>query len=244
MPDTALAVAFSLANAVAVTFLNLVVRRAEGYANAATGVLIGLLACLPVMAAATFYLWQPGWWDWRAWAVFAASGAAGPSIARVLLFLSIHRLGVPRAAPLISTMPLAAAVMGTAFLGERPGPVVLAGTVLIVAGCMAITSKRGEDKSWNRRDLWLPFASVAAFSLSHLLRKLGLALVPSPLLGLTVMSAAGAAFLWLFGRALAKEQRPALGTRAAWGMYGVAGGVNSIAVLLHFSALRHGDLPV
>ena len=244
MTDTALAVTFALANAFAVSFLNLVVRRAERHANAATGVLIGLLSCLPFMIAATLYLWKPGWWDWRAWALFAASGAVGPSIARVFLFLAIHRLGVPRAVPLISTMPLAAAVMGIAFLGERPGPIVLGGTLFVVAGCMAITYKRAGDAPWDRRGIWLPFASVVTFSLSHVLRKMGLVLVPSPILGLTVMSAAGAAFLWLFGGMLSRDQRPELGTWPAWRIYGIAGVFNAVSVLFHFYALQYGDLTV
>lgn len=244
MTDTTLAVIFAIANAFTVSFLNLIVRRAERYANAATGVLIGLLVGLPFMLAGTLWLWEPGWWEWRAWALFAASGAVGPAVARVFYFLSIHRLGVPRAIPLISTMPLAAAVMGIAFLGERPGAVVLAGTLSVVAGCMAITSKRGGDRSWSRRDVWLPLASVVAFTLSHVWRKVGLALVPSPILGLTVMSAAGAVCLWLFGRFLPPGQRPALGAPGAWRIYGVAGLFNAGSVLLHFYALRHGDLTV
>ncbi|MBI1725450.1 MAG: DMT family transporter [Candidatus Tectomicrobia bacterium] len=244
MTDTTLAVAFALANAFTVSFLNLIVRFAGRHANAATGVLIGLLVGLPFMAGAALWLWEPGWWNWKAWALFAASGAIGPSVARVFYFLSIHRLGVPRAVPLISTMPLAAAAMGMAFLGERPGPVVLAGTLLVVVGCMAITSKRGGDKSWSRRDLWLPFASVVTFTLSHVWRKMGLALVPSPILGLTVMSVAGAVCLYLFGGLLSKEQRPRLGTWRAWRIYGVAGLFNAGSVLLHFYALKHGDLTV
>ena len=244
MPNTPLAVSFALANAVTVSFLNLSVRRADRHGNAATGVSIGLLFALPFTGAASWYLWREGWWDPAAWAYFAASGAVGPSVARVLLFLSIQRLGVPRAVPLVSTMPLAAAVMGIAFLDERPGLIVLAGTLLVVAGCMAITAKRGEDRSWSRHDLWLPFASVVAFSLSHVLRKKGLVLVPSPVLGFTVMSAAGLACLWLFGGLLPREQRPGWGTAAAWRVYSVAGAFNAVSVLFHFYALQHGDLTV
>ena len=211
MTDTALAVLFAIGNAFTVSFLNLFVRRAKRHANAATGVLIGLLVGLPFMAGAAFCFWEPGWWNWKAWALFAASGAVGPSIARVFYFLAIHRLGVPRAIPLLSTMPIAAAAMGIIFLGERPGPAVLAGTVLVVLGCMAITSQRAGDAPWSRRDMWLPFASVAAFTLSHVWRKVGLSLVPSPVLGLTVMSAAGALCLLLFRGLLTQEQQARAG---------------------------------
>ena len=52
-------------------------------------------------------------------------------------------MGVARAVPLNSTMPLFSAIAGIYVLGEKPGLYILAGTVLIVLGCMGITRKRG-----------------------------------------------------------------------------------------------------
>ncbi len=244
MTDTSLAVLFSLANAVTVSTFSLFVRRGERHANAVTGVLIGLLVSLPVMAAATAWLWEPGWWNPWAFALFAAAGVVGPSLGRVLYFQAIHRLGVARAVPLTSIMPLVAAVMGVALLGERPGAAGLAGTVLVVLGCAAITSRRSAGSPWDRRHMWIPFASVAAFSFSHLFRKMGVTAVPSPLLGLTVMSLAGAACLYLLGRFLPAPHRPDLRPGRAWVVYGLTGLLNNVSVLLHFYGLRYGDLTI
>ena len=241
LTDAPLAVFFSIANALTMGLFGFLVRHSESRANAATGVLIGLIVSLPFMAVATYFLWEPSWWNWKALGLFAAAGAINPAVGRVFLFLSIYRLGLARAVPLVSTLPLASAGLGIAFLGERPGAAVYAGTLLVVAGCMAITSRKGMEGSWDRRSLWMPFAAVAAFSLAHLWQKIGLALVPSPVLGLTVMSAVGAACLLLFGRALPEVHRPRLG-RGGWLFLGMTGLLNTLSVLCHFSALRYGDL--
>ncbi|MEK6709472.1 MAG: DMT family transporter [Nitrospinota bacterium] len=244
MTDAALAVAYSLACAITMGLFGFLVRRAESRANAVTGVLIGLAVSLPFMAAATAYLWEPGWWSWKALGLFAAAGAINPAVGRVFLFLSIHRLGLARAVPLVSALPLATAGLGIAFLGERPGPIVLAGTLLVTGGCMAITSRKGMEGRWDRRFLWMPFVSVAAFSVAHLWQKMGLVLVPSPILGLTVMSLSGAACLLLFGGLLPQAHRPVLGSGAAWIYLGLTGLLNTVSILFHFSALRYGDLTI
>ncbi|MBI2132574.1 MAG: DMT family transporter [Candidatus Tectomicrobia bacterium] len=244
MTDTILAVAYSLASASTMGLFGVLVRRAESRANAVTGVLIGIVVSLPFLAASTAYLWEPGWWNLRALVLFAAAGAINPAVGRVFLFLSIHRLGVARAVPLISALPLATAGLGIAFLGERPGLIILAGTLLVAAGCMAITSRRGMEGKWDRKFLWMPFAAVAAFSVAHLWQKMGLALVPSPILGLTVMSLAGAACLFLFGGFLPRAHRPVLGSGAAWVVLGLTGLLNTLSILFYFSALRYGDLTI
>ena len=244
MTDTWLAVVYSLASAITMGLFSFLVRRAENRANAVTGVLIGLAVSLPFMAGATLHLWQPGWWNVKALVLFAAAGAINPAVGRVFFFLSIHRLGVARAVPLISALPLATAGLGIAFLGERPGPIVAAGTLLVAAGCMGITSRKGMEGGWDRRFVWMPFVSVAAFSVAHLWQKMGLALVPSPILGLTAMSLSGAACLLLFGGLLPRAHRPALGRGAAWIYLGLTGLLNTLSILFHFSALRYGDLTV
>lgn len=244
MTNTALAGLYSIATAMSTGTFSVVVRRGGKYGNAVTGVLIGLIVILPPLGVATWALWEPGWWNPRAYVLLAAGGLLGPAIGRVLFFAAIHYLGVARALPLASTMPLFAGLFGVGLLGERPGPPVLLGTALIVAGCIAITRKKADDTSWSRRHLWIPLLAVSTFSASHVFRKVGVELVDSPLVAITVMSFSGMIFLFLLARLLPQDQRPQFGRPKAWVFYTVSGVLNGLSVFLHFGGLKYGDLTI
>ena len=235
---------FAVSTAASTGCFSIIVRRGQRHANAVTGVLIGLIVTVPPLMIATWALWKPEWWNPEAYLLLAASGLLGPAIGRVLYFAAIHRLGVARALPLASTMPLIAAALGIGFLGERPGPGVLAGTVLIVAGSIGITAKKAGDTSWSRRDLWRPLVGVAMFSTSHVFRKAGVEMLNSPLVAITVMSFAGMCCLFVLSRLLPADQRPQLERPKAWIFYGASGLLNGLSVFLHFSALNYGDLTI
>ncbi len=146
MTTTTLSVLFSLSTAVVVGSFTLFVRSGQRYANAVSGVLIGIIVSFPPLLAGAIWTWEPAHYQPLAWLFFALAGVMGPAVGRVCFFHSIHLIGVARAVPLNSTMPLFSAIIGILILGERPGPYILAGTVLIVLGCMGITSKRGEKR--------------------------------------------------------------------------------------------------
>ncbi len=242
MLDPALAGMYSIATAATTGTFSIFVRRGQAYGNAATGVLIGLIVTTPPLVVATWWLWRPEWWNPLAFFYLAVAGLLGPAVGRVLYFAAIHYLGVARALPLASTMPLFGALFGITLLGERPGVGVILGTVLIVAGCIGITRKKAGDTSWNRRQLWIPFVGVLAFSFSHVFRKMGVEMVGSPLVAITVMSAAGMIFLYFLARFLPADQRLQLGRPKAWGFYSLSGALNGVSVFLHFSGLFYGDL--
>ncbi len=229
---------YSLGTAVAFGFFSLSARRGQQHANAPTGVMIGLFVMVPLFWIPAIYLWEPGWWHPEALFYFAIAGLFGPAIARVLYYESIHQLGVTRAMPLVSAVPLVSTTVAYIFLGERPGSYIWAGTVFIVAGCAALTSKRGDDAKWNRRALWMPFAGITIISFSFLFRKIGMELVPSPLLGAAVSSLAGLVFLFGFLKFLPASWRPQLGNRKAWLHFSVAGFLNLIGYLFQFYALH------
>ncbi len=156
MTDTTLAALFALTTAALAGPVGLIIRRGQKYGNAVTGVIIGLIVNTPVLIAATAYFWDPAWWDLRAVGFFVMLGLAGPSLGRVFMYQSVHYLGVSRAIPLIQMLPLTTAMGAYGLLGERPGPYVWAGTLLVVAGCVGLTIKGKMDTNWDRRYLWLP----------------------------------------------------------------------------------------
>jgi len=244
MTDTAISGLYSVATALSTATYSVFVRRGGRYGNAVTGVLIGLIVILPFLGVVTWALWEPGWWNPRAYMLLAAGGLLGPAIGRVFYFAAIHYLGVARALPLASTMPLFAALLGVGFLGERPGPAVLLGTALIVMGCVAITRKKADDSSWNRRQLWIPLLGVMGFSTSHVFRKAGVEMVDSPLVAITVMSFSGMIFLFLLARLIPRDQQPQLNRPKAWVFYTASGALNGLSVFFHFGGLNYGDLTI
>ena len=146
--------------------------------------------------------------------------------------------------PLNSTMPLFSAIIGILILGERPGPFILAGTVLIVLGCVGITSKRGEPQSIRKEYLLVALGSVVFFSISHMLRKLGVGPAPNPFVGISIMSVSGGISLYVFGQYLPPGLRPSLMVKKAWVAYSIGGSLNALSVLLHLYGLRYGDLTI
>ena len=244
MNNPALAAAFALMAAVGSATFSIIIRKGQRYGNAATGVLIGMLVGTPILLAATALLWEPGWWHPRAYALFIAAGLAGPCFGRMFIFLGIHHLGVSRAIPLKSIQPLAAAMLAYTILCERPGPFIWGGTILIVAGCVAFSLKRKDDTSWSRRHIWLPLAAVVTFASGAILRKLGLGMLQSPLLGVTFTSLAGLVFFLGFSFVMPRSYRPDLRWGKAWYFYGACGLINTLTFLLSFHAIMRGDITV
>ena len=244
MTTITLSVLFSLSTALVVGSFTLFVRSGQRHANAVSGVLIGLIVSMPPLLVGAVWMWEPAHYRPLGWLFFALAGISGPAVGRVCFFHSIHLMGVARAVPLNSTMPLFSAIAGIYVLGERPGPYILAGTVLIVLGCMGITAKRGGTQPTRGSYLLIALGSVVFFSVSHMLRKLGVGSTPNPYLGISIMSVSGGVFLYVFGQYLPPALRPSLMVKKAWVAYSIGGLLNTLSVLLHLYGLRYGDLTI
>ena len=244
MTDLTLAGVFSILTAISTGTFSIIVRQGRYYGNAYTGVLIGLIISVPLLLLLTYFTWEPHWWNLDALIKLSIAGFLGPAVGRVLYFSGIHYLGVSRAMPLTSTMPLFATIFGVLFLGERPGPFIWFGTLLIVSGCISITYKKESDSSWNRKYVWIPFVAVLSLSFSHVFRKTGVMIVNSPLLAITIMSTSGLFFLVLFSRLFPLAQRANLKSFQAWKFYTFSGLLNTTSVFFHFVGLNYGDLSI
>ncbi len=244
MNDTLLAAGFALGTASMSSAFSLIARRGQQHGTAMTGVVIGLIVNIPWLIALTILTWEPSYWSSEAWFWFFLSGITGPSLGRVFMFQAIHRLGVSRAVPLLAANPLFSACFAYIFLGERPGTYVWAGIFLVVLGCGGITYQRKSDVRWDRRAIWLPLLSVLGFSTSNIFRKIGIEIVPSALLGITLTSVFGFVALFAVLWFLPKPLRPSLKWGKAWHFYGPCGLINTLAFLSHFAALKYGDISV
>ena len=81
---------------------------------------------------------------------FLAAGLIAPGLARLLMFIGIHRIGVGRAAPLVGTAPLFSVAIAILALGERPTGMLLTGAAAIVAGGALLSHRAGTER-WRAR---------------------------------------------------------------------------------------------
>ncbi len=240
-----LAATYAMSTAVVFATFSVFVRKGSEHANALTGVFIGMFTSLPVMLAVTWYYWEPEWWSPPAFFFFTLAGLVGPAMSRVFLYLSISYLGVARAMPFNSLTPLFSTSLAVVFVGERPGALILAGTICIILGSVTLTYKKPEDTSWKRKYLWLAFASSITAALSFLFRKLAFAHVSAPMMGATLSTLAGFVFLTTFIPLFPQDQKPNQFDRPkAWLVFGFCGLLNALGFFLHFTAISIGDLSI
>ena len=131
-----------------------------------------------------------GWWKYdpddvtlegMLW--FALLGVTAYSYGRLVYYKAIDSIGPPRLMTLMSTSPLLSLSLAVLFLGEEPGPAVLGGTGLVVAGVILVSYEPGRGR-WLQSGILWGFASALSLGVSVFIRKKGLDAMPS--IGLTV----------------------------------------------------------
>jgi len=178
---------------------------------------------------------------------FLAAGIIGPFLGRALLFEGIDRVGASVACSVFEAKPIFAVLIAALLLSERITVPILSGVLLMILGTAIISRERsGGDivKKWTRKDLILPLSAGACYGGSHVLRKMGINLVPEPLIAVMWQNAGAlmlSPFLWLAYR---NHQRLALNTRNGWIVFGIAGILQVGAQWALFAALKSGTVVV
>lgn len=123
---------------------------------------------------------------WR-WRYFILAGLFAPALGRVFNYEGIDRLGVNVSAPIVYANPLVSVAAAMLFLGERLSPLGLVGGLLVIGGGGLVGSSEGGGRiSFNWYDLLFPVAAALLYGGSHVIRKLGIDLVASPLIAAAV----------------------------------------------------------
>ncbi len=91
---------------------------------------------------------------------FLLAGAIAPGISQLFITLGIREAGSSRASVAFGIAPLFAVVLAVVVFGERPGPVVVAGALLIVGGGLALAGEA--DRPSHVRRLGIVYALVGA----------------------------------------------------------------------------------
>ena len=122
----------------------ILVRKGLSHSTASVGVMLGLLASVPLIILVFSFHSQsvvqavaP-----QAVAWFVAVGILGPCLGRVFNYLGVARLGATKATPLISTSPLFTTVLALMFLREQITLKVLLGVLCIVTGVVTLTGQQ------------------------------------------------------------------------------------------------------
>lgn len=177
----------------------------------------------------------------RALLLFVLAGLIGTVAGRLLRFFSIEIVGASITAGFMNVTPLVSSGLAIVLLGERlTGPIV-AGTLVIVAGSMLLSSG-GHRLGLQPVQLLLPALSATCFGIVAILRKLGLSgmgAVPGTAVNVTTALVAFTGFL------VASGQGAAIACRGRSLVYFIAAGVaENVSVFLVVVALGMGAVSV
>ena len=239
-----LAVTFAFSTAILTAVFQAIARKGRVHGNAATGVIIGLVINLPILILYSYLSWKPHWFNLEAIVLFTLTGFAATGIGRFLLYFSIHKLGVAITAPLLSSIPLFTSLMAVGMLGESPELNVWIATILIVFGCVFITLKQGDSGNWNLKYAWVPFVSVLSYSVASITRKMGLNILPEPLLGATITYLAGLFFVLFLCLFMKGDNKPDFKNKTAWIFYGFVGLLNMFSLVCRWTSTNYADLTI
>ena len=212
------------------------------HSNNITAVLIsqatGLLFCLGV----AFFSTPLHHFANRAVLYFIIAGLMGPLLGRFLFYMGIERVGASVATPVHNVKPLFSAIAAVLILGERFTASIGLGMFLMVVGVIAISSDKsgGQRANWSKRDIIFPIMAGACFGIAHVLRKMGLNIVPDCIVGVTVQNIIALAFFPLLYAV--QRQKVVLNDGRAWFIFGLAGLFSIIGQFFLFYALNLGQV--
>jgi len=213
-------------------------------ANSITGVLISQLSSTAAaLIICIFTVPLDHLVSWAAIMYFAIAGLIGPLLARFLLYMGIDRVGTSIATPAYETKPLFSILAALIVLGEEFTIFIGIGMVLIIIGAAIVGSEESGgqiEKKWSRKDLVFPFAAGAFYGIAHIFRKMGLNLIPDPILGATVQNVTAVTLFPLLALVQRNRQRVNLRSKQAWLAFTLSGLSSIVGQLLLFGALNSG----
>jgi len=178
---------------------------------------------------------------------FIAAGALGPFIAHYLLVEGIDRVGSSIATAIIQTRPLYSAIGALMLLGESLSSFIILGMFFMIVGTAVISFEQSGGKivkQWSRKDLVFPIMAGMCWGVAHVLRKMGLNVIPQPIVGVTIQNATALAFFSLVALVQREKRAVEFSNKSAWLALGVGGIISVLAQLLLYYALDFGEVVI
>lgn len=171
--------------------------------------------------------------------IFVLVGLIQPGSTRFLAYLSVQKVGVAVTAPLRATTPLFSSLMAIMVLGEQLTVPVALGTALVVGGVMAISLGERESRNWLNIYVFLPLISAFVAGSTQVIRKIGLAQIPLPILGAAVTTSTSFVVITLSLLVSRKSSILEFNRRSLWYFtlagFSVTMGVASVYMSLYLS---------
>lgn len=174
---------------------------------------------------------------------FLVAGLFAPGLARLFLFLGVHRIGIARSAPLAGTAPLFSVALAILFLGERPTWLTLLGAVAIVVGGALLSNGTRAGGSWRRIDLVLPVLGALSFAIRDNISRWGFREYTHPITAAAAAAAMSLAVIWLFA-GLQRGTGVVRGDRAGLWFLGLAGLGEGVGYISLWRALQLGEVSI
>lgn len=226
---------------------NVIIRIGLTHSNTRVAVLIAQLSAFIASLSVAIFTASLDRLAGRGVLYFIGAGIMGSFLARILLYVGIHRVGSSIAAALNQTRPLFAAAAAIVILSETMTTSIALATSLMIIGTATISLEQSGgqiERKWSRKNLVFPLMSGVCFGTAHVFRKMGLNVTPEPILGVMVQNAAG--LILIVSSCLVQRQRQWVGlTRGkTWFTFGLAGLSGFTAQLCLFSALDVGHVVI
>ena len=202
--------------------IGVVSKRGLAYVEALTGTLTTVGTCFAVyLVTAPFWMRAEDWFTAGFW-IFVLVGVMQPALSMYCANEAYSRAGATIVSTFAGTAPLFAAVLAIVFLDERLTLAIAAGTLLTVVGITTLAwmpTPSGAGVLLARRGIAvaLAFATGAAAvrGINHVIGKVGIDVLPSPLMagfcsiGVS-FAVLGIAYRWRRGRWPGRIPRPGL----------------------------------
>jgi len=176
--------ALALLTAILFAFNKIPLKRGLRFSNVISGVFVALLIDNIVSWILTILFVPLSILKTETILLFVIAGLISPSLAYFFEYMSIEKIGVSSSSPMIRSEPLFAVLGAMILLGETITFSIGAGTMLIVCGVLVLSWKR--QRIGRRRDVIYPLLTGMLFGTASVIRKMGLNITNSPILGATI----------------------------------------------------------
>jgi uncharacterized membrane protein len=169
-------------------FSTVTTRRGLKYSNPNTSALIYLIINTLFLWSLTLFLYPVDKIFVKGFEYFILAGLVAPGIAVIFRDISFKKLGVALTSPIVGTTTFFSMIIAIIFFDERVTIYLVIGSILIFLGLNILTNPGTGVIILNRRDMIYPVIAALLFATSISLRKLGLMIIESPLIGATITS--------------------------------------------------------